>query len=204
MKRAAIVAALCSACMAAAPAAAQALPDYWEVYKAGWAKLALATPIPVATSATSIGMAGDVSGKGFKVSCTLSDSETIENETISEEGIDSMSAFTMSCGGPGALSVHPCVAGEAFTLTGKKLPWPSELYGTLYDAFENVELEVTCLSSGTTALYHSPGHLWTPKVVSGGLVSSATSGTFKNSPGNWFQLDGTDKMVPGGGYTKVR
>jgi hypothetical protein len=188
---------------AMAPAAAQAFVPKWEVKgtSGGWKKLPLATTETLHSS-IQLGLVGQrASGVHFKTTCSGTDTETIENELVSEEGIDSMTTFEALCGEVGP---DPCSTGETFTIRGgSSLPWPSELVYVSNDAFENVSLEVKCTVSGTPLTYHPPAHLWNPKIGTDALKSNAAAGVFKAGGGRYFYLTGTDTLTPTS-YVKVR
>jgi hypothetical protein len=171
------------------PAAAQALE--WEVK----GPPAVFTPLPAGVPETvhttgKLNIVGKGPNGAFKAGCATTDTEIIENE-VGGEGVDKMTAFLGQCGTSGPF---PCGTNEGFELRGgSSLPWPSELLPSMYDAFENVTLEVEC-SNHNTALYHPPGHVWSPKVITNGLKSNAASGVFKDGPGKYFWIEGTDQM----------
>jgi hypothetical protein len=202
MKRTTLIAASFVAALVLVPATAQAFHTYWEVKESSgpYKKLPLATPVTV-HSQSGFGITGEASSKPFKAACEVADTETIENEVTSEEGIDEMTAFEGPCGGS---APHPCVNGEGYLLRGTKLPWFSELILPSDDAFEGVELEVECTTSLKKALYHSFGHIREPKLSANALKSATASGDFKNSPGNYFYLEGTDVLTPGAPYIDVK
>jgi hypothetical protein len=205
MKRLGLFLACTAVALALAPAVAQAVPNYWQVKESsgGWKKLALGTPETLETKA-GFNFGGHRKSGAIKGTCTsLTDKEVIENEPISEEGIDTMTAFEANCGPTG---VEPCATGERFFVRGgASLPWPSEIVFPGYDAFENVEVEVECEISTATAKYHPPGHLWEPKIVINGLKSTSTSGVFKDGPAKYFYFLGTDTLTPTNtSYIEVR
>src|ERR1017187_804169 len=194
MKHIKLVALCVGFAFAALPATAGAFVPFWEVKgpPAAFTKLTAGTKETL-NSKAGFGITGDKSSKPFKGTCEVEDKETIENE-IGGEGIDEMTVFEAKCG---PTAPFPCAAGEGYTLTGgTSLPWPSELVLPSNDAFEKVELEVKCLSSGVSALYHPPGHLWSPKISVNALKSSAASGVFKHGLGNYFYFVGTDTLTP--------
>jgi hypothetical protein len=203
MKRTSLVATLLAAAFVLVPATAQAFHTYWEVKGTSgpYKKLALATPLTV-HSQSGFGITGETSSKPFKGACEVADTEVVENEPISEEGIDKMTTFEGPCG---SSAPYPCALnGEGYLLKGAKLPWLSELILPSYDAFEGVEVEVECLTSLAKALYHPFGHVWEPKLAVNALKSVTASGEFKHSPGNYFYLVGTDALTPGSPYVYLR
>jgi hypothetical protein len=198
-----LVSLLAVAAFVIVPAAAQSFVPKWEVKAStgGWKVLPLATPETLKSS-IQFGLAGQkASGVHFKTTCSGTDTETIENELTSTEGIDHMTTFEALCG---ELGPDPCVTSETFTIKGgASLPWFSELAFPSNDAFENVSLEVKCTVSGSTAIYHPPGHLWNPKIATDALKSTAASGVFKGGPAKYFEILGTDTLTPTA-YVKVR
>jgi hypothetical protein len=202
MKRTTIVATLLVASFVLVPAAAQAFNTYWEVKGSTgpYKKLPLATLVTV-HSQSGFGVTGKTGAKPFKGACEVADTETIENEFISEEGIDHMTTFEGPCG---AGAPYPCAISEGYRLRGAKLPWFSELVLLHNDAFEGVELEVECGTSLAKALYHSFGYTWEPNLSADALKSTTLSGEFRHSPGNYFYLVGTDALTPAAPYVHVR
>lgn len=186
------------AALAIVPAAAQAFVPEWEVKGPPTSF----KPLPLFTSeslhsAAAFGIVGAVgSGPSYKSGCEGADSETIENIGPGE-GIDEMTQFLVGCHEGG--DPYPCATSEPYWLEGASnasLPaWPSELTYPSNDTFEGVTIKVVCISSGASALYHPPGHVWNPKITVNALKTSAASGVFKHGL-NHFYLTGTDTLVP--------
>ena len=178
-------------------AGALAFVPEWEVKgpPTAYTPLALFTPETLHSKA-AFGIVGAVgTGPSYKSSCEGPDTETIENIGPAE-GIDEMTAFEVGCNEGG--DPFPCVVSEPYKIQGASnasLPaWPSELSYPSNDTFEKVNVRVTCLSSGASALYHPPGHDWNPKIGVNALKSTAASGVFKDGL-NHFYFTGTDHLT---------
>jgi len=180
----------------AAPAAAQAFPEYWEVKPpATWGVLPPATPVGVKLVG-SLAINGGKSGNiEYKSTCSVTAIEQVENQllvgTTLIEGFDEMLSFASNCSFNGS-APYPCAAGENYSLSAIS-GWPSELIPN-YDVFSGVSLQVTCAISGKTAVYKAPGGVWTGKLGTSSIVFPAT-GIFKHRR-NFFYLSGTLKLKP--------
>ncbi|MGO9489274.1 MAG: hypothetical protein ACLQBB_09650 [Solirubrobacteraceae bacterium] len=139
---------LVAACVAA-PAVAQATEPHWYIGT---------TPIPEGkkvTTKTGGILTFNETFTGTSVTCTVADTEVIENPVGGAAGIDTMKAFKVTkCTPP------PCPTTKSGTVrplvvTALGLPWASKLVGSapIADEITGIELKFQCKGSVASTTY---------------------------------------------------
>ena len=173
-----------------------ALVRWWVTPPTG--ELTPGTPLTVGTEAKML--VSESSGAIGK--CVLKDLEVVENPlSTTLNGIDKMTAFGGACKG----YPWPCTTAETASILGIGLPWASVLTepsaGIYGDSFSGVSIEVKCPGSGASTVYTAS--LFEPQVLVNKLKFTLANNALKSGI-HEIHFVGIDKLIPTGGYTKIK
>jgi hypothetical protein len=206
MRRGLLAGMLTLAMVVAAPAVAQAFPEYWEM-KSGllWGPLPNKTPEYLTMTGT-FALTGGKSGiDEYKSTCTANGVMRIENEEPVLgyiEGLDQVEEFAGGCAQNGG-TPWPCVSNEPWSFSAVHPGWESELIPG-YDIFSQDKLLVYCITSGLSAQYKTPGGIAIAKLGTNKLAFPYSGGMPFRHPPYFFYLWGKVKLQSHLPYSGVR